>query len=127
MSEPFDAARDASDRAVRIVPGPHVDAFPAASLDALLRTPYAVSARSDRAGHRLDGPAIPPPPGERISEGIVPGAIQVTPSGAVIVVMPDGPTVGGYPVLAVVTGGDLARVAQTAPGRRLTFALHPSG
>jgi allophanate hydrolase subunit 2 len=35
--------------------------------------------------------------------------------------MPDGPTVGGYPKLAVVIGPDLGRLAQSNPGEEVRF------
>ncbi|MDR5675749.1 MAG: allophanate hydrolase subunit 2 family protein, partial [Armatimonadota bacterium] len=50
-------------------------------------------------------------------------AVQVPPSGQPIVLMPDGPTTGGYPVLAVVVEEDLPRLAQKRPGERVRFQL----
>ena len=35
--------------------------------------------------------------------------------------MPDGPTVGGYPKLAVVIPTDLGELAQCQPGRAVRF------
>ncbi|MFI5008615.1 MAG: hypothetical protein ACHQKZ_14305, partial [Solirubrobacterales bacterium] len=46
----------------------------------------------------------------------VPGAIQVPPDGAPIVVMSDGPTTGGYPKIATVVSADLPLLAQLVPG-----------
>jgi allophanate hydrolase subunit 2 len=37
--------------------------------------------------------------------------------------MRDGPTAGGYPVLAVVAEEDLAALAQKRPGEAVRFAL----
>jgi allophanate hydrolase len=37
--------------------------------------------------------------------------------------MPDGPTVGGYPKLAVAITADLGRLAQMPPGTRPVFEL----
>src|SRR5207245_1464894 len=55
-------------------------------------------------------------PSEIVSDGLVPGAIQVPPDGAPIVVMADGPTTGGYPKIATVVSADLPLVAQLVPG-----------
>ena len=44
------------------------------------------------------------------------GAIEVSRDGAPIVLLPDGPTVGGYPVPLVVTRADLPRLGQLRPG-----------
>jgi allophanate hydrolase subunit 2 len=40
--------------------------------------------------------------------------VQVPQGGAPIVLMPDGPTVGGYPKIASVITADLGRFAQLA-------------
>jgi allophanate hydrolase subunit 2 len=55
------------------------------------------------------------------SEGLVEGAIQVTPSGGPIVMLANHPTTGGYPVIAVVEPDDLSIVAQSRPGASLQF------
>ena len=76
---------------------------------------------SDRVGVRLDGPALPVPSGAASvpSEPMLPGAVQVPPSGLPVVFGPDHPTTGGYPVIAVVTREGLDRLAQAGPGTRL--------
>ena len=52
---------------------------------------------------------------------MLPGAVQVPPSGLPVVFGPDHPTTGGYPVIAVVTRRGLDRLAQTGAGTRLRF------
>jgi allophanate hydrolase subunit 2 len=78
---------------------------------------------SDRVGVRLDGPALPVPEGAGSvpSEPMLPGAIQVPPSGLPVVFGPDHPTTGGYPVIAVVTRRGLDRLAQAGAGTTLRF------
>lgn len=44
---------------------------------------------------------------EQPSEPSCPGAIQCTPSGQLIVIGPDGPTIGGYPRIGTVIDADL--------------------
>jgi allophanate hydrolase len=58
---------------------------------------------------------------EIISDGIVPGAIQVPGNGAPIVLLADGPTVGGYPKIATVISVDLPILATLQPGRSICF------
>jgi allophanate hydrolase subunit 2 len=82
-----------------------------------LEEPWRVASTSDRAGFRLEGPALAHHgPAEIVSDGLVPGAIQVPPDGAPIVVMCDGPTTGGYPKIATVVSADLPHLAQLVPG-----------
>jgi allophanate hydrolase subunit 2 len=51
---------------------------------------------------------------------MVPGAIQVPSSGAPIVLGPDHPTTGGYPLIGVVLTKDLGRFA----ARRIGAPVH---
>ncbi len=95
--------------------------MPASVGSSLSTTTWVVSARSDRVGIRLEGAAIG---GERPtlpSLPMLPGAVQLPPGGRPIVLMPDAPTVGGYPVPAVVSAADLDRTGQLRPGDELRF------
>jgi antagonist of KipI len=74
-------------------------------------------------GYRLEGPALKADPPELLSEPVRLGSIQVPESGRPIITMPDGPTVGGYPKIALVDTMDLAWVAQARPGQTLRFQL----
>lgn len=55
---------------------------------------------------------------------MVEGAIEVTPAG-LVVLGPDHPTTGGYPVIGVVAAASLPRLFARPPGARVTFALSP--
>ena len=52
-------------------------------------------------------------------EGTVFGAIQITPDGGAIVLGPDRPVTGGYPMPAIVVRADLGVLARLRPGERL--------
>lgn len=60
------------------------------------------------------------------SEALVPGSLQVPPSGAPVLFLADAPTTGGYPVVAVLVDADLDRAAQLRPGQQLTFRQVPA-
>lgn len=79
-----------------------------------------VDARSDRTGARISVKK-PIPGGEIEPEPMVPGAIQVPPDGQPIVLGPDAPVTGGYPVIGVVIRADRGVLAQSRPGTRLSF------
>jgi len=115
--------RRAPDAPIRILGGPQRAIFPDEAWDALTAGDYTVSTTADRMGYRLEGPA----PGHRAtaalpSEPACPGAIQVPAGSPPILLMPDGPTVGGYPKLAVVIAADLGVAGQLHPGDRPVFA-----
>lgn len=105
-------------------PGPRRAWFSEESWDALLHRDWQVSSRSDRSGVRLEGPALERTDARELpSEGMVPGAIQVSPDGAPTILAVDHPVTGGYPVIAVVTDASLDSLAQLRPGQPVRFLL----
>ncbi len=111
---------------LRTVIGPRNDWFTAESIKRLATEPFTVNHASNRIGLRLDGPRLDRArPGELLSEGLVPGAIQVPPDGRPILLLADHPTTGGYPVIAVVVSDDQPIVAQLRPGQQLRFSPVP--
>jgi biotin-dependent carboxylase-like uncharacterized protein len=107
-----------------VLPGPRDDWFAPSALATLAATTWSASSRSDRSGVRLDGPALDRSrDGELPSEGLVPGALQVPPSGRPVVMLRDHPVTGGYPVLAVVVERDLPAVGQLRPGDPVRFRV----
>ena len=108
---------------LRVWPGPQWNLFSEADRAAFLEQTWTVAAQSDRVGYRLSGKALAPRQWQMISEPLQVGAVQVPEDGQPIVMMRDGPTVGGYPKLGVVDAHDVARLAQCRPGRGLKFRL----
>jgi 5-oxoprolinase (ATP-hydrolysing) subunit C len=107
---------------VRVLPGPDLDRFGDAALRALTSSEITVSPASDRTGTRLSGAALPRTGDDR--PGPMPmtrGAIQVPASGEPIVLGPDHPVTGGYPILAAVIQADWGRVSGRRPGARIRF------
>ncbi|MGA8116873.1 MAG: biotin-dependent carboxyltransferase family protein, partial [Actinocatenispora sp.] len=111
---------------LRVFPGPRVDWFTAAAVEAFLTEPYTVSPTSNRVGTRLTGTALTRAVTDELpSEGLVLGAVQVPANGEPLVFLADHPTTGGYPVIAVLDPADVPLIAQARPGTRVRFA--PSG
>lgn len=112
---------------VRFVRGPDVGALGERVIDALAASTWRVGPGSDRSGLRLDGPPLTTAPVELVSRGVRWGAIQLPPDGRPIVLLPDGPTVGGYPVVGVVVSADLPLLGQLRPGDRVRCVEVPLG
>ncbi len=111
-------------REITVVTGP--DAFDPVSLEALFSRPFTVTPQVDRVGMRLRGEGVRPPgDGTERSRPMVRGAIEVTPDGTLIVLGPDHPTTGGYPVIAVVTVEGQGALAQRRPGDVVRFTRGP--
>ena len=105
-----------------VVPGPRDDWF--VDPDILVRTNWQVTNRSDRVGIRLVGMPLEyrRPDRQLPSEGATRGAIQVPPNGFPVILGPDHPVTGGYPVIGVVVDDDIDELAQARPGQ--TVRLH---
>jgi len=82
---------------------------------------WIVGTRIDRMGYQLEGPAFPAGRPDEWSEPLLPGCIQITPSGLPIVLMAEGPTVGGYTVAGIVHSEDMRFIAQSSPGKAIEF------
>jgi biotin-dependent carboxylase-like uncharacterized protein len=108
-----------------VVPGPRDDWF--TDPDALVHSDWVASDRSDRVGMRLVGPPIEHrwPERQLPSEGATRGAIQVPPNGLPVILGPDHPVTGSYPVIGVVTDHDIDRVAQIRPGQHVRLHWLP--
>lgn len=102
-----------------VVPGPRDDWLTDAH--GLVHTDWMVSDHSDRVGTRLIGtPLLHRWPQRQLpSEGATRGAIQVPPNGQPVILGPDHPVTGGYPVIGVITEADADKVAQIRPGQKL--------
>lgn len=107
---------------LRVVPGPRDDWF--LDPDILVRTDWEVTDRTDRVGMRLIGTplAYRRPDRQLPSEGMTRGAIQVPPNGFPVILGPDHPVTGGYPVIGVVIDDDVDTAVQARPGQ--TVRLH---
>ena len=109
-----------------MLPGPQADHFTPAAQATLTDAPWRVTPALDRMGIRLAGPAlvhVDAAATDIVSDGVVPGAIQVPADGQPIVLLADAQTVGGYPKIATVISADLPRLAQARAGDTLRFAV----
>jgi antagonist of KipI len=106
---------------VRVIAGPQADAFAADALERLSATACRVTPEIDRMGLRLETPGLRLQPQEMLTVPMTAGAIQVTPSGGLIVLHVDHQTTGGYPVLATVITADLPLHSQARPGDTIRF------
>ncbi|MFV8167357.1 5-oxoprolinase/urea amidolyase family protein [Mycobacterium sp. 134] len=107
---------------LNVVPGPRDDWF--VDPDVLIRTNWLVTTHSDRVGMRLVGMPLDYrwPDRQLPSEGATRGAIQIPPNGFPVILGPDHPVTGGYPVIGVVTDEDIDKLGQVRPGQ--TVRLH---
>ena len=107
---------------LRIVLGPHTDAFSPEGVQTFLDAAYTISPQSDRTGYRLQGPPVEHSGrADIVSEGVPLGAVQVAGDGMPMVLLADRGTTGGYTKIATVISVDLPLLAQATPGDVVTF------
>jgi antagonist of KipI len=117
-----------SPHVLRVLDGPEKDWLTGDSLDKFCNIEknlwYAVSAKSNRAGIRLEGEPMAfregAAAGGIVSEGILPGTVQVPPDGRPIIALFER-TMGGYARAGVVVSADLDRLAHLKPKDRVLF------
>lgn len=109
---------------LRIMPGAEFDRFTDAARQALLGADYLVSADNNRQGMRLEGPLLALTDKlELLSHGIMPGTIQVPPSGQAVIQLAEANTCGGYPKIGHVIEADLWKLGQAPSGSTIRFEM----
>ena len=108
----------------KVYPGPQMNFFSDETIQQFVSTPYIITTQSDRMGLRLKGePLISHNTHDILSEGILPGSIQIPSNGQPIVLLRDIPCTGGYPKIALLASEDISKISQLPPGSKVTFDL----
>lgn len=107
------------ERAIRIVRGPQARDE---DMERIQGGSFKVSLQTNRVGIRLVGERFEEAE-EFPSEPSCMGAVQLAPSGELLIHGPDGPTVAGYPKIAVVADVDRDRLAQLRPLEEVRFEV----
>jgi len=109
---------------LRIVRGTHTPWLSRSELERLLNSAFRMSSQSDRMGYRLTDQRLELERREELlSEGSIPGTIQLPPDGNPILLMADCAPTGGYPRIGHVITADLGIAAQLRPGQLVRFAM----
>ncbi len=113
---------------LELLPGP--DRASLVDAESLATRSFRIAETSDRTGLLLVGEsvALRPRRPDAPSLPLVPGAVQIPPSGMPMVLGPDHPVTGGYPVVGVVRATQLEElfVAPLGSVVRLFFEAFPS-
>lgn len=108
---------------LRVIFGPQDVQFTKKAKTTFWNSYYQVNPQSDRTGIRMTGPIIERRPNVHesiISEGVIPGAIQVPGDGQPIIILVEIVT-GGYRKIATVITADLPLLGQIKPGDIVKF------
>lgn len=111
-----------NDHRIRALAGSEMSAFTPSAQALFWQSEWTISTSSNRMGARFQGtPLTLQQPLELNSHAVMPGVIQVPPSGLPIALLADAQTTGGYPKVATVIDADLWKLAQTRPGQKVQF------
>lgn len=109
---------------IRIVLGPQDNHFAADVVARLTECDFLVTPQRDRMAMVLGGTELPAAQGHDIvSDGTVPGSVQVPGSGMPLVLLAESQTTGGYPKIGTIASADLVRLAQMPAGSSFRFAI----
>ena len=82
--------------------GPEYELLSVKQKEQLVETHFTISNENSRMGYRLNE-KIPNTLNSMLTSGVLPGTVQLTPSGKLIILMRDCQVTGGYPRILVLT------------------------
>ena len=87
-----------------------------------LFTPFSISDDNNRVGYRLKE-SLKNNLSSILTSAVLPGTVQLTPSGKCIILLQDCQVTGGYPRILQLTEIAIARVSQKITGDKIQFLL----
>jgi len=102
--------------------GPEFDLLSKAQQQKLLSDEFTISNDNNRMGYRLKEP-VENDLKSILTSGVLPGTVQLTPSGKLLVLMRDCQVTGGYPRVLQLTGQSINQLAQKTTSDRIKFEL----
>lgn len=106
--------------ALRVYPGPEFESLPASQQEMLFQREFTLSKDHDRMACQIQE-TLEPHSMRMITSATLPGTVQLTPSGHLIILMRDGQTTGGYPRILQLDQDSLDILAQKQNGDRVRF------
>ncbi|WP_298486125.1 biotin-dependent carboxyltransferase family protein [uncultured Maribacter sp.] len=109
-------------RELKIAKGPEYNLLNSSQIKQIFTTTFSVSNQNDRMAYQLkeeiEGLSY-----SMLTSATLPGTIQLTPSGKLIILMKDGQTTGGYPRVLQLTDRAICVLAQKKYGDTVSFKL----
>ena len=93
-----------------------------AAVKTVLETTVFTVGSNNRMGYRLEG-ALPKTTADPLSGIVLPGTVQLTPGGTLLIAMSDGQVTGGYLRIGQLTEAAMDFLAQQSTGKKLTLRL----
>lgn len=107
---------------LKVSPGPEYESLSDRQLEELFAKHFSVSNENNRMAYQLEeeiqGHEI-----SMLTSATLPGTVQLTPSGKLMILMKDGQTTGGYPRILQLSDEAISILAQKKFGDNLVFKL----
>lgn len=107
---------------LKVSKGPEFDLLTNKHLERIFSKQFTVAHENNRMAYQLEE-NIAPHQISIITSATLPGTVQLTPSGKLIVLMKDGQTTGGYPRILQLTDKAICILAQKREGDSISFKL----
>lgn len=111
-----------TDMELKAYPGPEFDRLSESQQALLTERAFTVSKDNNRMGYRLEE-LVENSLSPILTSAVLPGTVQLTPSGKLIVLMRDGQVTGGYPRVLQLTEDAINRLAQKTTGDKVNFSM----
>ncbi len=109
-------------KTIKVFKGPEYELLSNAQKKLLLKHLFTISNDNDRMGYRLKE-LISNELESILTSAVLPGTVQLTPSGKLIVLMRDCQVTGGYPRVLQLTDTAINQMAQKTTGSTFVFQL----
>ena len=114
-TEPFH-----KDQKLKVYPGPEYELLEEKYRNQIFSTEFTIAKEYNRMAYQLEeiirAPRIP-----MITSANIPGTVQLTPGGKLIILMRDGQTTGGYPRILQLSESSISLLSQKKFGDRISF------
>lgn len=110
---------------IEVTRGPEFDLFSKKEIYKLINQVYTVSNDNNRMGYHVDEVVVKHAI-SMITSPVLPGTVQLLPSGKVIILMKDAQTTGGYPRIFQLTELAISILAQKKVGDTFKIKLSPT-
>jgi len=107
-------------KVLTVFPGPEFDMLNDAQLNTLFSHTFTVAKENNRMAYQLQENLLPHS-NAILTSATMPGTVQLTPSGKIIILMKDGQTTGGYPRIIQLNEEAIAVLAQKKYGDKISF------
>lgn len=102
--------------------GPEFGMLSDRQLEQIFASVFTISKENNRMGYQLNE-TITPITTQIITSATLPGTVQTTSSGKIIILLKDGQTTGGYPRILQLTEAAINCIAQKTTNSAVTFKL----